>query len=342
MVTLRGTHHVFDLVFKRSIQELSHRAVVSLVNGLFGTDFPLDSEVSFPNREKVTEDLRQIVSDMIVMVAGEVFHIEAQIDEDLNMALRMFRYGYHEAVGRPQTGGDGSITIEFPQARILFWETTRRTPDMVTLHVIFPDRSRHDFQVPAFKVLEHDPEEFRRLGLAALLPFYILKYRRQAAAAQSPQARRELAPEMGKTMKSLLAVAGRLREQGILTEDDETYILGEMQILYSELYEPYEELREARVMIEDRLVNPYTKWKTQLEELKKEFEESKKKVEASKRKVEESEKKVEESKRELEESRLATRVEDAKKLIEGGVASEVVARILGITPEDIAKYSKAS
>jgi hypothetical protein len=51
MSTPRGTYHVFDLIFKRIIQEINPQAVVCLINGLFGTDFPLDSEVSFPNRE---------------------------------------------------------------------------------------------------------------------------------------------------------------------------------------------------------------------------------------------------------------------------------------------------
>jgi hypothetical protein len=321
MNTPRETYHVFDLVFKRIIQEIGPRAVVSLVNGLFGTDFPLDSEVSFPNREKVTEDLKQIVSDMIMAIAGEVFHVEAQIDDELNMALRMFRYGYHEAISRPRKGEDGSITIEFPQARILFWETTRRTPDTVTLHVVFPDRSRHDFQIPAFKVLEHEIEDFGKMGLAVLLPFYILKYRRQVNAAGSPRRRRELAPEVGETMKGLLATARRLREDGTLTEEDETYILGEIQILYSELYGPYEEFKEGRTMIEDRLMNPYTKWKMQLEELRKE---------------------VEESKKEVEESKMATKVEDAESLIKEGVSPEIVARALGITLNDIEKHSKVS
>jgi hypothetical protein len=57
---------------------------------------------------------------MMILIAEEVFHLEAQIDDDLNMALRMFRYGYHEAIRRPQAEEDGSLTISFPQARILY------------------------------------------------------------------------------------------------------------------------------------------------------------------------------------------------------------------------------
>ncbi|MDR0554439.1 MAG: hypothetical protein LBG76_06550, partial [Treponema sp.] len=196
----RETRQIFDLIFKRLIQEASPRAVVALVNGLFGTNFPLDSPVSFPNKEKVTEDLRQIVSDMIIVIANEFFHLEAQIDDDLNMALRMFRYGYHEAVSGAEAGEDGSLTIRFPRARVLYWETTRKTPDNITLRIIYPDGSRHDFTVPAFKVLEHEIGELTGLRLALLLPFYVLKYRKAVKGARSEAERRALAPAVKETL----------------------------------------------------------------------------------------------------------------------------------------------
>jgi hypothetical protein len=185
MADRRETHQLFDLIFKRLVQESSPQTIVSLVNGLFGTTFPTDSLVSFPNKETVTENLHQIISDMMILIADEVFHIEAQIDDDLNMALRMFRYGYYEAIKKTRTEEDGSLTISFPQARILYWETTRKTPDNITLHIVYPDRSRHDFIVPAFKVLEHGIEELEKKKLALLLPFYVLKYRKQVKAARS-------------------------------------------------------------------------------------------------------------------------------------------------------------
>jgi predicted transposase/invertase (TIGR01784 family) len=253
------THHLFDLIFKRLVQESSPQTVISLVNGLFDTTFPLDSPVSFPNRETITENLRQIVSDMMILIADEVFHLEAQIDDDLNMALRMFRYGYYEAVSRPQTEEDGSLTISFPQARILYWETTRRTPDKVTLHVIYPDRSRHDFVVPAFKVLEHGIEEIEKKKLALLLPFYVLKYRRQVKAARSEEERSALVPEVEETMNRLLDALRELREQGMLTDRDEELMLGEIEVLYRELYEPYEGFREARTMIDERILTRFDK-----------------------------------------------------------------------------------
>jgi hypothetical protein len=300
----RETHQLFDLIFKRLVQESSSQTVVSLINGLFDTTFPLDSPVSFPNREKVTENLHQIISDMMILIAGEVFHLEAQIDDDLNMALRMFRYGYHEAVSRPQTEEDGSLTINFPQARILYWETTRKTPDNITLHIVYPDRSRHDFIVPAFKVLEHGIEELEKKKLALLLPFYVLKYRKQVKAARSEEERRTLVPEVEETMGRLLDGVRGLCEQGMLTEGDEELMLGEIGLLYTELYEPYEGFREVKTMVDERIL-------TRFDKLRMEF------------------------KAEMAATRTETRTEVARNLLKAGVSRDIILQATGLTTTDL-------
>jgi hypothetical protein len=296
----RETHQLFDLIFKRLVQESSPQTIVSLVNGLFGTTFPTDSPVSFPNREKVTENLHQIISDMMILIAGEVFHLEAQIDDDLNMALRMFRYGYHEAITNPRTEEDGSLTISFPQTRILYWETTRRTPDNITLHIVYPDRSRHDFIVPAFKVLEHGIEELEKKKLALLLPFYVLKYRKQVKAARTEEERRALVPEVKETMGKLLDGVRRLCEQGMLTERDEELMLEEIELLYTELYEPYEGFREVKAMVDERIL-------TRFDKLRMEF-----KAEMA-----------------------ATKTEVAQNLLKAGVARDIILQATGLTISDI-------
>jgi predicted transposase/invertase (TIGR01784 family) len=304
----RETHHVFDLIFKRLFQETSSRAVVSLVNGLFGTDFSLDSPVSFPNKEKVTGDLRKIISDMTVDVGTERFQFEAQIDDDLNMALRMFQYGYYEALDNPERDEDGRPVLVFPQARVLYWETTKKTPDMERITIVFPDRSRHEFRVPAFKVLEHEIAELEGMRVALLLPFYMLKYRKQVKAARTNEERQDLAPKVGETLKNLLDAVQELRESGILTREDEAAILGEVKILYSELYETYEEFREIKMTLEERLENPYFKMK-----------------------------------REARAEGLAEgRAEVAWSLLKAGVSKDVIVQATGLSIADIERQSRTT
>jgi hypothetical protein len=250
----------------------------------------------------------------MILIAGEVFHLEAQIDDDLNMALRMFRYGYHEAVSRPRTEEDGSLTISFPQARILYWETTKRTPEDVTLHIVFPDRSRHDFTVPAYKVLEHGIEELERKKLALLLPFYVLKYRKQVKAARSEEERRALVPVVEETMGKLLDVVRRLWGEGLLTDGDEELMLGEIEVLYTKVYEPYEGFREVGTMVDERILTRFDKMRM---EFKVEMAEAKAKVAATEAKV------------------AATKAEVARNLLKAGVSRDIILQATGLTTADI-------
>jgi hypothetical protein len=46
-----------------------------------------------------------------------------------------------------------------PASRIIYWETSRRTPDKVTARLVFPDKATRDYKVEALKVLERcNPE----------------------------------------------------------------------------------------------------------------------------------------------------------------------------------------
>jgi hypothetical protein len=68
--------------------------LVHFINGLFDAQYPLDSPVTFAATESVSpqdDHLAGIRSDMLLTVAGDAFLIEAQIDNDENMACGFFR-----------------------------------------------------------------------------------------------------------------------------------------------------------------------------------------------------------------------------------------------------------
>ena len=169
--------HIFDLVFKR-LMRLSSGAIVQFINGLFDTAYPVDSTVEYPSTETVTDDLTHVVSDMLILIGGKhLYHIEAQINNDENMALRVFNYGYLEGLKR-KTIEDDLITIPFPAAKIIYWETTPKTPDTVTLRLQFPDGNHYDYGVDTFKFLDHSIQELEEKKMSILLPFYVLKLRK--------------------------------------------------------------------------------------------------------------------------------------------------------------------
>jgi predicted transposase/invertase (TIGR01784 family) len=296
---MEKVYQVFDKSFKRILQEASPGTVVSFINGLFDTDFMPDSEVIFLNNESVREDLGGICSDMLMSVnRAHLFHIEAEIDPELNMALRMFDYGYAAALKRRKVGTDGVITLDFPKARALYWETTKKTPDTLTLRLIFPDDSVHNFRVETFKVLEHDLKDMERLRLDLLLPFQILKFRNRIKSADSRQA---VAPELTAELKRLVGMAVELREKGILTANDELVIIGQIEILYNQIYTPYGEFMEAKKVIDEMVMSSIDKAKLAFKA----------------------------------EGKAEGKAEVARNLIKDGFPMEAVSRSTGLSPADI-------
>jgi hypothetical protein len=236
----------------------SHEAIVNLINGLFKTRHPPGSKVDFPNTVIVNDDLKQIVTDIEILIDEKhLYHIEAEIDNNLNIALRMFRYGYERGLKRKTAGRDGVITIPFPKARVLYWETTKNTLDTARLRLIFPDGTPHEFSVGTFKVLEHSPGDLAKRKLLLLLPFYILKLRKQVVAAKTSAKRRALSGELGATFKQIVETLDAAEQSGILTKPDKQLILNQLDILFSQIYEPYKEFKEVTKMKDTVLLSRF-------------------------------------------------------------------------------------
>ncbi|GHS90254.1 hypothetical protein AGMMS49957_15840 [Synergistales bacterium] len=150
---------------------------------------------------------------------------------------------------------DGSkISIKFPNARIIYWETTKKTPDEVTLSLEFSEGEQYNYKVKSFKFLEHDIKELEERKLAILLPFYVLKLRKQAVSAKTSKRRAELAIEMKTIVDELVITADRAEASGLVSEADKRIVLEHMERLYRELFAQYTEFKEGDVMLQDRIL----------------------------------------------------------------------------------------
>lgn len=90
-------YQIFDKVFKKIIT-LSEKAVINLINGLFDTDYPLDSTITYNWTEFVDDNLRKILADTILTINGNhSYHLEAQMERDNSIVFRAFDYGYSHA-----------------------------------------------------------------------------------------------------------------------------------------------------------------------------------------------------------------------------------------------------
>jgi hypothetical protein len=121
----RQTYHLFDKVFKRLVHNCP-RLLIHLINGSFGTNYPLKSRVTFSDTEYVSKSLKTMRSDVMVTIGKTTtYHLEAQTNDDKEMVLRVFQYGFYESE-RTKTIKDNVMILRLPQAKVFFLESTKK------------------------------------------------------------------------------------------------------------------------------------------------------------------------------------------------------------------------
>jgi hypothetical protein len=253
--TKRATAHVFDLLFKQLLH-LSTRAIVSFINGLFGTKHPPDSTVEYLSTETVSKKLRPLMSDTRLRINNDTYIIEAQISFDGDMMIRVFEYGYYSGLSEKtfeDTIGGTIRTIKIPPARIIYWEGTGQTPSTQTLRLRFSDGSYYDYGVETFEPLKHSVKELGKKGLAILLPFYVLKLRKQVEKAAPGAERKRLTGGMRELFEELEQTAASCEKKGVIEGTDAIEIMTGLERLFRELYGQYDEFVEEDSMLQEKL-----------------------------------------------------------------------------------------
>jgi predicted transposase/invertase (TIGR01784 family) len=171
------------------------------------------------------------------------------------VGMYISEYGFAEGL-RTKTVSDGGerIALKFPNARIIYWETTKKTPDEAVLALEFPDGGHYDYKVKTLKFLEHEIEELGKRKLAILFPFYVLKLRKRVVSAKTSSARAKLAGEMKLLLDELTKATDRAAESGLMNEADSRSVLEYTEKLYVELYKEYDEFKEADAMLQNTIL----------------------------------------------------------------------------------------
>jgi hypothetical protein len=248
----RRTAQIFDRIFKH-LMHLSPAAVVHFINGLCGTRHPPNSNVSYSETETVNRKLRPLHSDILVMIEGHAYHIEAQTGDDAEMVIRVFEYAFAAGL-RAKTVNGNCITVEFPSSRVIYLKPTGRTPDLATLRLRFPDGTKHDYKVKSLKLLDYSIEDLEKKNLVLLLPFYVLKLEGQVRKAKTSQERARLAGEMKRLLETLVEASDRGEREGRFTATDKQVVIEHLERLFQELYIEYTEFKETNMVLQDRIL----------------------------------------------------------------------------------------
>ena len=312
---------IFDKILKRILLRLSKSAIIALINGLFGENFPTDSEVLFNATENLDGNLKKTMADIIITLRTKDricrFHVEGQISDDNTIVLRVFEYGFHDAV-RHQDPQGSEITLPFPKPIIIFLEHTSITPNTVTLVLDFEKQGQFRYNVPTIKFLDYSVEELCENQMVILLPLYLLKLRRAVENAKlRKHHKEEILRANAKKLKeliekSLLPAIAINEKAGNITHSDAFELLKLLSKLYDYLYGDIAIFKEEEVksMLADTLVLEYD---VEIAEIEARHESEKMEMAHS-------------LKREM-----------ARKFKNDGVPTEVIARNTGFTISEIDK-----
>ena len=242
-------HDIYDRIAKRCLS-LSTRCTVNLINGLFGTDYPVDSEVTYNWTENTDDELKRTLADTIVTINQcHSYHIEFQMTIDGDIIMRILEYGFRHAMNR-QTGLD---VIHFPEPLIVYLYDRESFPDEYTLKIHFGKQGVFDYKVPVFKYLNQPMEELNRKKLIVLLPFQLLRLRRAIEKERTQE-------NMG-ALKKLIShdILDSLKKNvdaGNITHTEAGKLSRMVLHLYHHIYDGYEELEEEGVglMAEEALI----------------------------------------------------------------------------------------
>ncbi len=167
-------HQIFDKVFKR-IFALSNGAIINLINGLFNKDYPTDAELVLTRNEFVTTAFESRLADVFVQINGRHrYHLEAEIQGEEDIVLRVFEYGFLDAL---QNREPGSMTLRFAEPMVIYLNNSAKIPATSTLRLRFGSQEPILYTVENFVLLRHKVEEINRKKMILLIPFYALKFR---------------------------------------------------------------------------------------------------------------------------------------------------------------------
>ena len=169
-----GFNTIFDDVFRTMAQKMPF-LMIPLINEVFGTEYGEDQTFE-QLRNEFFESYGKIISDSILKIGENIYHVECQSRRDGGMAIRMLEYDMAIALEHTMSDEDGRISIRFPKSCVVY---IRNHKDLGTAHELrlhFPDGRYIDYSVPVMQANSFSPEEIFEKDLLMLLPYYVLRY----------------------------------------------------------------------------------------------------------------------------------------------------------------------
>ena len=271
---MKEIYQIYDKAFKR-ILTLSIKAVINLINGLFGTNYPTDSKITYNWTEHEDKDLKRTLSDSILTINDrDSYHIEAQMTEDEEIVFRVFEYGFGHAY-KNRVVEDGGERMVFPKPCIIYLDEGKKdkVPDEYMLVLEFEDQGEFSYKVPVVKLQNLSLQEFSDKKLIVLLPFLLLKLRKKLEKMRTKENMEEL---QSLVMNDIIRTINRNEELGNISRTDALDLIDLTTKLYLKIYSKYRELEDFTMRLYDQSMELASdKYEKTVEELEEEVAEMK-------------------------------------------------------------------
>ena len=297
---------IYDRIFKK-ILTLSKKSVINLINGLFDTDYPIDSDITYHWTEMVDDELKKTLADTIITVNGcDSYHIEAQMYKDDDIVMRVFNYSYGHSV---RCRKDEEI-LEFPVPKIIYFGNAKSVPDTYRLILNFKGQGQFVYKVKTFKYQEHSIEEINNKKLIVLIPFELLKLRELLKKERTEE---NLNALKNLVRKDIIGSIQKNYEVGNITGSDVGRLMQLTKKLYKHLYSEYEQLEVVEEMDEslileyedlDRKYAEIDRRQAENEKRLREYGDIEAKYEETKKNLEQTKDDLEQTKDDLEHTKV--------------------------------------
>ena len=298
---MQELNQIYDRIFKR-IFSMSHLSIINLINGLFQTNYPPDSKVTFPNKESHNSKLRRKYADIFVTINDQnTYHLEAQMQKDKNIVMRVFEYGYFEAIESREDDG----YIKFPDPVIIYLSKETGIPEESCLQIDFGKQGIFYYKVKNYVYLDHDVIELNQKKMILLIPFQLLKLRNQIDHdLKNGGLKEEHIDELKKLIQNDIvgSISANLQVGNILV-DDAKQLIELVNILFHHIYEKCMESRgveEVSRLLEGAIELPGDELRSQIWDLEDQLDEEKKKTDKEKLKVQKMQEENDRLRKEIE------------------------------------------
>ncbi len=257
--------HIYDKMCKR-ILTLSSKAVINLINGLYDTDYPTDSTITYNWTEYEDQNLKRTIANTIITINNKFsYHLEIQMTVDEEIVFRVIEYGFGHAY-KNRICEKGKEVLPFPEPKIIYLSENDidKVPNVYSVELDFGTQGTFTYRVPVTILQNITPEELTRRKMIILIPFYLLKLRSALTQSRSEANK--------KALKSLIEndIVNSIRinlELSNISAEDGHMLLTLIQKLYRNLYSDYDELEDITMMIDESLDLPIDRLYAQIEKL---------------------------------------------------------------------------